>query len=291
MYSSSTQGNPPDPPVKNGHQTFSEAIRLSKTPLLGTVLALASVPVAQLAAGVFDWVMIDMEHSPLSAETATHIVHAVAAVSNGGCLPLIRVPAHGVEWIKWALDSGAAGIVIPMVNNAAEMEAIIDKAIFPPRGRRSFGPFNAAFGAGFAATDFGGYYKRAQRRDIAILPMIESAEGLANAEAIMSVDGVSGVFIGPYDLRLALGLPGGIDGTEKIFEEALEKICGLGRQLDKPIGCMGVGEHVAGRRAANGMKFLLTTVDNSAMLEGFNVAKARALSGITNQGQTPTSSL
>jgi 4-hydroxy-2-oxoheptanedioate aldolase len=252
-------------------------------PLLGSGLTIASPLLASLAAETFDWVMIDMEHSPLSAGMATQMVHAVAATTRSSssrcsCLPLVRIPSHGVEWIKWALDSGAAGIVIPMVNDAAEMEDIIGRALYPPRGHRSFGPLNALIASNTHSHE--SYYAKAQRRDIAILPMIESSKGVDNAEAIMSVDGVSGVFIGPTDLQLSLGLRiGGLDRSEAVFLQAIEKICRLGEALGKPIGSMGVGE-VARKRAAEGMKFLLATVDYSALVNGFQSAKEAALHGL-----------
>ena len=209
-------------------KTFVGFIKSRNRPLVGTVLTLPSVTIAQLA-GQSDgeFVMIDMEHAPLTIEVFTQMVHAYVAASRHSTprFPLVRIPSHGVEWVKWAMDSGASGIVVPMVNNAAEMRAIIDRAIYPPAGRRSFGPLYAPFahpdGPGMG---MGGYFERAQRGEIALLPVIESKEGLKNAEEILSLDGVSGVFIGPADLRLSLGLPPAVDGSEPEFLEALQRI-------------------------------------------------------------------
>jgi 2-keto-3-deoxy-L-rhamnonate aldolase RhmA len=230
--------------------------------------------VAMLASQHFDWVMIDMEHSPLGPEKMTHMVHSVVAASEGQCLPVVRVPSHDVEWIKWALDSGAAGVVIPMVSNAAEMKRILDHAIYPPGGRRSFGPFNAPFGQRLhAATGFGEYYDHARAGGVVVLPIIESAEGVKNAEEILELEGVSGSFIGPHDLRLSMGLPGGLDGSEPEFGEALQRVCDAGKKYSKMIGSMGVGADVAKKRADMGMTFLLTTVDYSVLVAGFAAAK------------------
>ena len=81
---------------------------------------------AKLAARAgFQWIIIDMEHWPFTPEQATQLVHAVIAAFQGACSPLIRVPSHGTEWIKWTLDSGTAGTIVPVVHNAAEMEDII----------------------------------------------------------------------------------------------------------------------------------------------------------------------
>lgn len=79
-------------------------------------------------------------------------------------------------------------------------------------------------------------------------PIIESHEGVRNAEAILAVDGVTSVFIGPYDLRLSLGIPGGSDGSQQEFMEAVENICVIGKKLGKPVGSMGTGEDLSWKR-------------------------------------------
>lgn len=243
--------------------------------MLGPVLTVDSPLVAMLAAQSFDWVMIDMEHSPFSAAQMTHMVHSVVAASQGQCLPVVRIPSHNVEWVKWALDSGAAGIVIPMVNNAGEMKRILDHAIYPPHGKRSFGPFQAPFGRQLKVhpTGFAEYYDSAQDNGVAVLPIIESVEGLQNADEILQMDGVAGAFIGPYDLRLSMGLPGGLDGAESSFNNALRKICAIGKRYGKMIGSMGIGAELAVRRADMGMTFLLTTVDYNVLSSGFTEAR------------------
>ncbi|EXJ75619.1 uncharacterized protein A1O5_00126 [Cladophialophora psammophila CBS 110553] len=241
-------------------------------PLLGTVLTVQAPIVAMLAAQAFDFVMIDMEHSPMSAEQMTQMVHGVVAASKGKCLAIVRVPSHDVEWIKWALDSGAAGIIIPMVNNAAEMECIISHAIYPPRGKRSFGPFNAAFGRQLLGTQFGTYYDMAQNDGVAILPIIESAEGIKNADAIMGVRGVSGAFIGPYDLRLSLGLSGGVDGPEPEFAQALSTVLAAAKKHGKVVGSMATTSEMVTRRTEMGMTFLLVTLDYNVLVSGFALA-------------------
>lgn len=168
-----------------------------------------------------------------------------------------------------------------MVGNKQEMEAIIDRAIYPPHGRRSFGPLSAAFADPDGPSGgMGAYFQRAKRGDIALLPMIESKEGLENAEDILSMDAVSGVFIGPADLRLSLGLPPAIDGTEPEFVDALKKIVSVAKKYGKVVGCMGIGEVAAQRRAAEGMDFLMSTFDNGAMASGFASDLAAARKGI-----------
>lgn len=168
-----------------------------------------------------------------------------------------------------------------MVGNKREMEAIIDRAIYPPGGRRSFGPLSAAFAAPEGpAGGMGAYFQRAKRGDIALIPMIESKEGLENAEEILSMEGVSGVFIGPADLRLSLGLAPALDGDEPEFLDALKRIVNAAKKRGKVVGCMGIGEVSAQRRAAEGMDFILSSFDNGAMVSGFAADLAAARKGI-----------
>lgn len=268
-------------------QTFQSAIKASTGPTLGSVLTFPSSITAKLAArSGLQWVLIDMEHSPHSAGQATDMCHAVLAASQGACLPIIRIPSHGVEWIKWALDSGAAGIVIPMVNTAEEMRAIVNKALYPPHGARSWGPFHAPFGSLDSKVSFSEYYRRAQSREIAILPIIESREGVENVEEIMSVDGVTGVFIGPSDLRLSLGgqpggpIPSSDEEVERSWNGAMDKVVATGKKLGKLVGSMGVGEEFCQQQTKRGMDFLLVTIDYNALTTGYRVDIESARRGI-----------
>lgn len=275
MYSAKRKITPAD---HDEPDNFITTIEKQRDPLLGAALTIPSTVVAQIVGSSgHDFVFIDMEHSPLTPETTTQIVHAIVASSRGLTLPVIRVPSHGVEWIKWALDSGAAGIIVPMVNNKAEVDEIVNRATYPPQGSRSFGPARAPWGlpdgpqGGVAE-----YFRRAKRGDIAILPTIESEEGLANAEDIISSRDVSGVFLGPMDLRLSLGFSG-VDGSEPEYLGAIEKICGLGRRYGKIVGSLALSPEAIWKRTQDGMKFLVISSDASTLAAGLatNLERSR----------------
>ncbi|OGE54911.1 hypothetical protein PENARI_c005G04797 [Penicillium arizonense] len=242
---------------------------------------MADTTVAKITArSGFQWVMIDAEHSPLTMAQVVDLVHTVSAASAGNCLPLIRIPSHSTEYIKWALDSGAAGIIIPMVQTPEEMEAIVQRARYPPHGTRSFGPYQAPF-ADPATQTFAQYYAKAKAGQIAILPILETCLAVQNAEAIMAIEGVTGAFIGPYDLRLSQGLPGGSDGEEAEFVNALAELCSVGKKLGKPVGSMGSTELTAKKRTEEGMQFLLVSFDYNALMQGYKAhleAAKRAIS-------------
>jgi len=265
-------------------KTFVGKVRSQKTPLVGTILTMPSITVAQLVGqSDSDVVMIDMEHAPQSMEVVTQMVHAYAAASRGRGFPLIRIPSHGVEWIKWALDSGSAGIVVPMVNDVGEMKAIIDRALYPPHGRRSFGPIAAPYAHPDGPKAEGGqagYFERARNGSIALLPMIESKEGLQNVEAIVSLEGVSGVLVGPADLRLSLGLPVGIDGPEPEFADALKTIVGAATKHGKVVGIVALGEDAIRKRAAEGFEYILSAFDAGSLMSGLASELAMAKRGV-----------
>lgn len=209
----------------------------SKSPLIGTFVSFNTPYVTQILGRCgFDWLMIDMEHSPLSAQEITNMVHATITSSEGTCLPIVRIPSHGVEWVKWALDSGASGIIVPMVNTKEEAEGVIKRGVYPPGGARSYGPFRAPF-ANLSKHSTPPQYKQETAKDVMIFPMIESAEAVENAEAIMSVEGVTGIFIGPVDLRHSLGFSGP-EGVEGPYLAALEKVVKIGKALGKPVGIL-----------------------------------------------------
>lgn len=262
-------------------RSFVGQIKSATGPLLGTVLTIPSPVIAQLAGLVEgEFVMIDMEHAPMTIDIVTQMVSAYTTASCGQKYPLVRIPSHGVEWVKWALDSGAAGIIVPMVNNEAEMRAIIDKAIYPPGGRRSFGPIYAPFAHPEGpSSGIAGYMARAKAGEVALLPMIESKEGLQNVEEILSMPEVSGTFIGPADLRLSLGLSPAVDGTEPQFMEALERIRTVAKKHGKVVGTMGMTQEIAKKRAGEGMDFLLSTFDNGALMTGWGRDLAAARQG------------
>lgn len=263
---------------------FREAAAKESAPLLGIALTIPSVVVAQIAGQAgYGFCLIDMEHSPLSAEMTTNLVHSIVASSRGSCFPLVRVPSQGVEWIKWALDSGAAGILVPMVENKAEIDQIVDRAVFPPHGKRSFGPALAPWGLPTGA--HGGvpeYFARARSGDIALIPMIESREGVENAEEIISAQGVTGVFIGPLDLRLSLGL-NGMDGSEPKYTQALEKICRIAKGHKKLVGSIAMDIQTVHKRSQEGIDFLIRSVDAGLLAKGMAEARQQTLESISLQ--------
>ncbi|HEY7419856.1 MAG TPA: aldolase/citrate lyase family protein, partial [Ktedonobacteraceae bacterium] len=127
-------------------------------PSLGAWLTLPSVASARIMARLgFDWLAVDTEHS---AQTPSLMADMVGSIADAGtCAPLVRLPVNSVEWFKWALDAGAWGVIVPMVQSKAEAEKAVSWSKYPPLGTRSvggvFGPY------GFGVTDWPSYGPRA----------------------------------------------------------------------------------------------------------------------------------
>ncbi len=150
-----------------------------------------------------DFVGIDIEHSTISQEQSQRIIAACQA-NNTLCLP--RVASHNMEMIKRLLDSGADGVIVPMVSTVEEAERIVSWCKYPPLGKRSFGIARAQ-GYGFDFQDYIGNWNETS----SVIIQIESVQGVENIEKILSLDDIDGVLVGPYDLSGSLGIPGQLD--------------------------------------------------------------------------------
>ncbi len=194
---------------------------LAREHVFGAWVQIGHPAVAEVFAGAgFDWICVDLEHGIIDLESMASVFRAV---SGSGCEALARLPANDPVWIRRALDAGAGGLIIPMVNTAEEAERAVSAASYPPRGNRGFGFCRA----NLHGREFDAYVKRANA-DIALIMQIEHADAIENLDAILEVDGVDGVIIGPYDLSGSMGIPGELDHPDmqaalKIFLGSCER--------------------------------------------------------------------
>lgn len=161
----------------------------------------------------FDWVCVDLEHGAIDLETTTGIFRTLDAFD---CVPVARLPLNDPVWIHRVLDAGARGLIIPMVKTAAEAEAAVREAKYPPRGVRGFGYSRA----NMHGMDFDAYIASAND-EIAMIMQIEHKDAIANIEGILAVEGVDGVFIGPLDLSGSMGITGQLQHPDMV--KALER--------------------------------------------------------------------
>ncbi len=187
---------------------------------IGCWLSLANTHSAEIMGGLgFDWVCIDLQHGLLDYRDLTHML---PAISTGDATPMVRVPWNEPYEIMKVLDAGAYGVIVPTVNNQAEAERAVAACRYPPDGNRSFGPIRAAV--------YGGYgYAAEANRQIACIAMIETAEGVDKVDEIAATPGLDGVYIGPSDLALALGLAPTGDNDHPLHAETVLRIRDAGR--------------------------------------------------------------
>jgi len=178
------------------------------------------------AASHIDFVAIDLEHSTISLEQALHMM-AAAQAGGAACFP--RIASHNGEMIKRLLDSGADGIIVPMVNTPEEVRQIIDWCKYPPIGRRSYG---IARGQNYGF-DFAKYTAEWNDRASIIL-LIESIDAVKRIGEILDFEEISAVIIGPYDMSGSLGIPGQIDDPQ--VTEACNKVVEACRRHRKACG-------------------------------------------------------
>ena len=136
----------------------------------------------------WDSVTVDMQHGVQDYST---MVQCFQAMTAHPVTPLVRVPWNEPGIIGKALDGGAWGIICPMVNNEAEAQALATACLYPPTGKRSNGPIRAAM-YGEASN-----YQKIANDEVLVIPMIETQEGIDNIDEILSVPGISGIYIGP----------------------------------------------------------------------------------------------
>ncbi|MEI8043500.1 MAG: aldolase/citrate lyase family protein [Verrucomicrobiota bacterium] len=179
-----------------------------------------------MARAGFDWACVDLEHGVIDLETTAGIFRALGGFD---CVPVARLPLNDPIWIHRTLDAGARGLIIPMVKTAAEAEAAVREAKYPPRGTRGFGYSRAnLYGADFES------YIASANEEIAMIMQIEHKDAIANMDDILRVEGVDGVFIGPLDLSGSMGITGQLAHPQMLG--ALETYRGACRAHKKSAG-------------------------------------------------------
>jgi 2-dehydro-3-deoxyglucarate aldolase len=178
----------------------------------------------------YDWVALDLEHGSISIHQLPDLFRALEL---GGTLPLVRVAQGAPKDCKQALDAGAGGIIIPMVESAEQLKTIRDACRWPPAGVR---------GVGFSRANlFGEYFQDYTEEAQAplIIAMIEHVKAVDNLKAILAVEGVDAIFIGPYDLSASMNITGRFDQRE--FKEKLNYIHNCAKEAGVACGIHVVG--------------------------------------------------
>lgn len=181
-----------------------------------------------MARSGLDWVCIDLEHTATDISTTENLIRSI---EYGGSAPLIRITNNDENLIKRVMDSGAHGIIVPMVKTAQDMEDAVNALYYPPQGSRGVG---LARGQKYGAPEEFEKYQEWLKDNAICIAQIEHISAVDNLEDILSVEGVDGYFLGPYDLSASMGLVGQIDHPD--VQEAMNRVHEIGRKMNKPGG-------------------------------------------------------
>ncbi|KAA9163570.1 2,4-dihydroxyhept-2-ene-1,7-dioic acid aldolase [Amycolatopsis acidicola] len=233
---------------------------------VGTWLKMAAPEPVEIAAHAgFDFVVVDLEHAPLTLETAYRLVNSAAAL---GMTPLVRVPDHTPSTIQKILDAGAAGVLVPKVDSVEQAVAVARATRFPPDGDRGAGGTSRAGRWGLRANaEYTG-------QPVLCIPQLESEKALAAATDILALPGVDAVFVGAADLSMSMGTTPADPAVAELITRTIAQATAAG----KPCGlAFGAAAPAAGA-IAQGCGFVVVSNDTSMLATAARsvVAEVRA---------------
>lgn len=206
----------------------------------------------------WDALTIDMQHGLIDVQ---RMVSMLQAISTTATVPVVRVPWLEPGVLMKALDAGAYGVICPMISTREEAQRLVSYTHYAPMGTRSFGPIRASL---YAGAD----YAREADRTIVAFAMIETAQALENLDAILSVEGLDAIYVGPSDLSLALGCRPVFDDVEPKVAQALEHIAERARAHGVVAGVHCGRADVAAARVALGYRFVTVGSDTRLLATG-----------------------
>jgi 2-keto-3-deoxy-L-rhamnonate aldolase RhmA len=218
-----------------------------------------------LARAGFAWLAADCEHGEVEIGDLGNLFRAMAPF---GTVPLVRVRENDTMEIRRALDLGAQGVIVPLINDGAEARKAVAAARYPPAGVRGFAFQRANHWGG----DFDAYVAGANAT-IAVVAMVESKAAVDSIDAILAEEGIDGVFIGPYDLSGSYGMPGKTDAP--VIREACRQVADACARAGKSAGQHIVKPTAEKVRAAvaQGFTFLALGMDTVFLAEGAAAAQ------------------
>ncbi len=204
-----------------------------------------------------DYIIIDTEHGPYDTMPMSDLI---IAATRSGLSPVVRIADVTHKEIQRAVDNGAEGIIVPCLRDVEEFRRVVELGKFPPIGKRGF---MWSRGSGFGQEDWasGGMesYMRNSNEKVLLLPQCETVEALEHIEEIVRIDGIDGIFIGPFDLSISMGIPGEFDNP--VFEEAVERILRACKEAGKLCVYFSLKPEDAGQAVRRGFDAVAVSMD------------------------------
>ncbi len=229
--------------------------------LLGSWVTLTDPCVTELLClSGLDFVVLDAEHTPFNPEG---IIHHMMAAKGTETAPFVRVPTDDLTFIKYALDNGAAGIVLPNVREAAQVRDAAAACFYPPLGVRGFGPRRQArYGRDY------GSYPRVGNDEVTLIAQVEHIGAVEGLEEILAVPGLSGIWPGQADLAASMGFINDM-GNPKVIE-AMETLIAKARKAGVPAGQLVWNSESALQWKEKGAQFISLANDVSLLTGGID---------------------
>jgi 4-hydroxy-2-oxoheptanedioate aldolase len=243
----------------------------SGQPVIGTFAAIPHpVAIEVAAASGLDFLCIDWEHAQISRERIEDLIRAADVHQVPA---MVRVPGHAPESIAAVLDAGAAGVLVPRVSTAEQAMAAVQATRYPPVGVRGVGPGRAA-AYGYRIPD----YLSKANESLLLAIQVETAEGLANIEAIAAVEGIDLIFIGPGDLSVSIDAMGPANADR--LNAAIETIAATARKAGRSVGIFRPSADDVGKWVKSGISFYILASDTmflgASLAAGVSAARENA---------------
>jgi len=267
--------------MDNNHGTTARAAAHLRSAIAdggayGIWVSIPDLSVAELVAGLpYDYAIVDLQHG---VTTFTELPSLAQAMRAAGNAPLVRVPWKDPAQIMRAIDSGAYGVVVPMVSSADEAKAAVSACRFPPVGVRSWGPM-----WGYVRSD-GALPPAEQDAGVLCIVMIETAEAIEELDAILATEGLDGIYIGPNDLALACGFGRATYRDNPDVAALIQKIVDACRAAGVPVGLHCSDPEMGRDWIARGVSMVTIAQDTGLLADGALEALRQAREG----GGAPT---
>ena len=215
--------------IKNKYNKIQNIRRLlrNNAPCVGTFIQLSDPNSLEIISdNNYSWIALDLEHGNINISNLSSLVRVV---ENSKSLPIVRLGSSSEYECKKVLESGAAGVIVPMVKNVIQIKKIYNYCAWPPKGHRGVGYSRANLYGKY----FNDYQKYLSQKPL-FIAMVENKECLDNLSELMQLDFVDAFFIGPYDLSASLNVTGNF--KNKLFLKSIDNIKKLSKKYKKPIG-------------------------------------------------------
>lgn len=234
-----------------------ERMRRGAAPHAGWITLRDPLAAEAIARAGVDLVVLDLQHGAIEASDVVGLLQATQPFAP----TLVRVASVDPAAVNRVLDLGADGVIVPLVTSAEDARRVVGAALYPPAGARSLGPVRAALRIGPG-------YRETVARHVTVIAMIETAAALAAVDEIAAVPGLGGLFIGPADLGLALGLGPQVDGRDPDYLAARRRVIAAAHAHELPVGLYGRDPAAMRAARADGVDWVVVANDLGVLQEG-----------------------